>query len=1012
VAAFCHRDLLVGALAVEIALLPRNDLLSTLDEWYRDRSRSLPEVLAQRLSLPEPLLARLESLAQAHLACLWDDPELSRRRAELCEPALASYSATPVSPPDPDARTVPRPPSASLPAAEADSCLARSAEGAGRYHRLVLHARGGLGEVYLARDEQLGRLVALKEIQPGRADDPTCRDRFLLEAEVTGNLEHPGIIPVYGLGAHADGRPYYAMRFVHGESLEEAIKRFHAAQNPPRNRSEAALTLRGLLRRFVDVCNAVEYAHSRGIVHRDLKPSNIMLGEFGETLIIDWGLAQRRARGQQSGARGQGPTDTPLAPDSCLLTPGGVGTPAFASPEQARGCEDQVGPHSDVYSLGVTLYRLLTGRTPFAHGDLKALLQKVVRGEYLPPSQVKPGVPRALEAVCRKAMAVRPEDRYASARALAEDVERWLADEPVRAHREPLATRLRRWGRRHRTVVTAGVILLLVSVLGLALGLAAVEVQKAETERQRDRAVQAEEQARAHLLRAQSNLKLATRAVDECFGVAKSDPLLQQAHMSKVRKLLLEKTLPFYRDFRALGPDDPALAFEQADCLFRVAYITVEIGSKHDALAHYRQVLDILGPVARANPTVTKYAFLLAHTWNNVAILQRDAGNWTEALHGYTQARDIQLALVKAHPQDMGHRRDLAVTWSNLGYLNQEMGKHGEALQSYTRARDIQVELVKAQPTVCFYRADLAITLSNLALLQQKEGKYQDAMSSNARARELLLVLVKEQPGVAMYQDVLSRTWNNLGILQTKIGQPKEALQSYAQARDLKEGLIRAHPEVGHFRGELAGIWVNLGQLQTGIGQYAPALESLNRALGLLSEVRRREPPNPTYLLFQRNALLSRAHLLERMGRYHQAVSDWDAVVRLETAAKMPDTARLRRAGARARAGDYRTAVAEAQALARGPVRAAHELYELACVHALSAAALHRDATQPLPRREKTAATWAGEALDLLRRAERAGLFEHAQMAENLKKDRDLDFLRSRSDFKQWLESLPPPRRG
>src|SRR5262249_28217720 len=151
-----------------------------------------------------------------------------------------------------------------------------------RFHRLREHARGGLGEVFVALDEELHREVALKEIQEHFADDADARGRFLREAEVTGKLEHPEVVPVYGLGTYTDGRPYYAMRFIRGESMQEALSRFHRAdEDPRRDPGERSLALRELLSRFVAVCNAVAYAHSRGVIHRDLKPANAMLGEYG-----------------------------------------------------------------------------------------------------------------------------------------------------------------------------------------------------------------------------------------------------------------------------------------------------------------------------------------------------------------------------------------------------------------------------------------------------------------------------------------------------------------------------------------------------------------------------------------------------------------------------------------------------------------------------------------------------------------------------------------------------------
>jgi serine/threonine-protein kinase len=226
------------------------------------------------------------------------------------------------------------------------------------YRPLRFHARGGLGEVHVALDEELNREVALKTIQAGRAQDPSLRARFLREAEVTGPLEHPGIVPVYGLVTAADGSPAYAMRFITGESLHDAILAFHAEQarrraetvlffrQAARNRQNAdayRLGLRPLLGHFVAVCNAVAYAHSRGVVHRDLKPQNVMLGKYGETLVLDWGLARHFARTE---------SDRPIGEESLVPAPGtgegltemgrAIGTPAYMSPEQAAGRWDVV----------------------------------------------------------------------------------------------------------------------------------------------------------------------------------------------------------------------------------------------------------------------------------------------------------------------------------------------------------------------------------------------------------------------------------------------------------------------------------------------------------------------------------------------------------------------------------------------------------------------------------------------------------------------------------------------
>ncbi len=268
-----------------------------------------------------------------------------------------------------------------------------SAAGSARFLILRQHARGGLGEVFVAYDKELHREVALKEIRPDRADDSVSRARFVLEAEITGGLEHPGIVPVYGLGEFAGGRPFYAMRFIQGDSLKAAIARFHAAEGPGRDPGERALALRGLLRRFIDVCNAIAYAHSRGVLHRDLKPANVMLGKYGETLVVNWGLA--KAIGRAEGAMGiiAEPALRPPASSGSTPTIAGsaLGTPAYMSPEQAAGALNRIGPRSDVYSLGATLYCLLTGRAPLdeGDGDIDEPLRRARAGEIAPPRQVK-----------------------------------------------------------------------------------------------------------------------------------------------------------------------------------------------------------------------------------------------------------------------------------------------------------------------------------------------------------------------------------------------------------------------------------------------------------------------------------------------------------------------------------------------------------------------------------------------------------------------------------------------
>ena len=230
--------------------------------------------------------------------------------------------------------------------------------------------------------------------------------------------------------------------------------------------------LRQLLGRFVTVCNAIAYAHSKGVLHRDLKPANILLGPYGETLVVDWGLAKAIGRPGAEHAPTEEALRPALAAGGAATVPGAaVGTPGYMPPEQAAGRSEELSPASDVYGLGATLYHLLTGKAPFRDTDLRRLLERVRQGDFPLPCSLNPSVPPALEAVCLKAMALAPGDRYGTPRQLADDVERWLADEPVGVHRDPLRERLWRWVRRHRglsgSLAAASVALLAAAAVAL-----------------------------------------------------------------------------------------------------------------------------------------------------------------------------------------------------------------------------------------------------------------------------------------------------------------------------------------------------------------------------------------------------------------------------------------------------------------------------------------------------------------------------------------------------------------
>lgn len=353
-----------------------------------------------------------------------------------------------------------------------------------RYTLARLHAVGGIGQVWLAHDADLGREVALKELRPERARNPALATRFLREARLTSLLQHPGIVPIYELVPGAPGRdeqsedapPFYTMRFVQGRTLTDAARAYHEKRAA---RAAGPLDLPALLNAFVSVCNTVAYAHSRGVIHRDLKGQNVVLGDFGEVMVLDWGFAKVLGGPEEEDLSTTEPV--PAGPLDHTLFGQVLGTPMYMAPEQAAGRHDQIDARSDVYGLGAILYEILTGQPPFSGGDTQDVLRRVREEKPTRPESACPGVPPALAAVCMKALAKDPAARYASAADLGREVQRWLADEPVAAYRDPISERLRRWSRRHKPVVTALAALVATGLTALGLGQILLEQEQART---------------------------------------------------------------------------------------------------------------------------------------------------------------------------------------------------------------------------------------------------------------------------------------------------------------------------------------------------------------------------------------------------------------------------------------------------------------------------------------------------------------------------------------------------
>jgi tetratricopeptide (TPR) repeat protein len=684
---------------------------------------------------------------------------------------------------------------------EAEPASSAGASSASRFRVRRFHAKGGLGEVFVAEDVELRREVALKQIQRDFTAHEQSRALFVLEAEITGNLEHPGIVPVYGLGTYPDGRPYYAMRFIRGQTLSEAIVHFHG-QSP---RRYDTLEFRKLLGRFLAVCQAVAYAHNRGVLHRDLKPGNIMLGKFGETLVVDWGLA--KVLGERRGVSPPVEDAAATVPgEEALLRPsaegaqttvGVVGTPAYMSPEQAAGKVDELGPATDVYSLGVTLYALLTNRAPF-EGPVVEVVKQVEQGSWVPPRQVNGAVPAALDAICRKAMALRPEDRYGSALALAEDVEHWLADEPVAAYAESAGARLRRWMRKRPRRVTAAVVLLLAAVVGLTVGAVLLERSNREA---RENLAMVEKQANYFVQEVSENL------------------LLNEPGMQPFRENILLKVVGDYDDFLKDRPGDSHARQQRAGAERRLGELYLQSGQLDQARALEARAVEQYEGLLRDAPSDRGLRFGLARARYVVANLQMHSGAPEEGKKEVDRVIELLERLKAEEPGNTDYLIVLARSYDLRATLAVQDGDIRSALTDNKRVLEALDDAEFRTPGSLRTQRLLSHSLRR-SNFQAREGGITGSWSN-------------AWPGVLM----LGRAYTNQGILLSLSGRNGEAVRILEEAIAVQQMLLEQNARAGQFRHGLALALLHCGRVKVELGLPGKAEPALREALGLMQQL-------------------------------------------------------------------------------------------------------------------------------------------------------------------------------
>jgi serine/threonine-protein kinase len=979
-AADADRHLLFGLLALQNGLIDQVQLVAAFQAWTRDKARQLADHLVARGDLDAEQRAGVEAMVALHLKKHGGDTERSLAAIPaghsireglgcIADPAvggiLVHLGSASTQHGDAADRT-------------ASYAVGEATSDGQRFRVLRPHAGGGLGAVFVALDSELHREVALKQILDHYADDPVSRARFLLEAEVTGGLEHPGVVPVYGLGTYADGRPFYAMRFIRGDSLKQAIARFHADEGLRADAGHRSLELRKLLRRFVDVCNAIDYAHSRGVLHRDIKPANVIVGNYGETLVVDWGLA--KATGKSHPSAGERTLLPGSAGGSSETLPGSaLGTPAYMSPEQAEGDLDRVGPRSDVYSLGATLYCLLIGAAPFA-GDAAEVIPRVRRGDFPPPRAIDAATDRALEAVCLKAMARKPEDRYGSCRAMAEDIERWMADEPVSAWREPLSRRARRWARGHRPLVTGAAATLMAALVGTAAVLAVQAEANARLKAANTDLAIANDQVRQANLDLQSaneretaRFNLALEAIRRYHTGVSEDFLLRQDQFKDLRDRLFRDAVAFYRRLEGLLADQADVRSRRAlaRAYEEVGELTAQIGSVPGALAAHRQALEVRRALAReAAPDPAPRADV-GRSLIAIGVLLEKMAQRGEALASLEEARFVlgELGDSGSGPDRDAIRGQIARSYYWTGHIRHRGGQPREALPAFERGIAIAAELVAAHPDSVEDQRTLSWCHNNIGILRYQDGDMDGALAAFEQSRRIKQKIADDHDDVADNRRDLATGYNNIGHVLQQTGRSEEALTAQESALALRREVANAYPAVALFQSDLANSFNEIGDSLRLLARMGEARASYERALAVLEGLIKANP----------NVYLNKSRLLQA----------------------------LRGLGA-TQCADSRTADAEAtwrRATAEGETLQSNNgetLYYLACNYALLGG------VAGMPSSGLSAAEGSAEldrAMGTLRRAIAAGYAP----SDWMRRDPDLDALRSRPDFQLLMMDVAFP---
>jgi serine/threonine protein kinase len=749
-------------------------------------------------------------------------PELGTGSNPAFAPTIAPGPTAPPAPPRPPGPEATRPPVASSLDAEttidaptvADPVLLPIVP-ATHYRPEREIARGGMGRIVAAHDQRLGRAVALKELIDPVAEQ---RGRFQREALITARLQHPGIVPVYEAGRWPTGDPFFAMKLVSGRPLDRVIGEAGTL--------EARLAL---LPRIAAATDAIAYAHSQRIVHRDLKPANILIGEFGETVVIDWGLAKNldEADAPESlrpAARRAKPESPPRPSDhtaSTLTIAGAVmGTPAYMAPEQARG--EAVDQRADVFALGAMLYHLLAGAPPYNARTATEVIAAAAKGKVRPLAERERGAPTDLVAIVERAMARDPAARYADAGELATELRRFLTGQLVSAHRYTAGERLGRFVRRHR----AAVMIAVVAAIGFAAG-----------------------------------GTFAVRRIMHERDVADHERQLSDTRRRAAERLIDTMLSDVKERLQQIGRVDVLASLGSEIRTYYSALASVPGGMAPDDIDRMATAIDLLGSA------------------------EREAGKLDQALATWTEARATLARIVAGRTGEPARfeRRLIARLDFELGTIHQQRGATDEAVRHYTTAQRELDALLAEVPTDRSALLSAAEIRDRFGDLLRSQGKVDQALEAYREAKAER-ERAAATPGGRSQDTVLalSTSHHKIGSALQIRGASAAALDEYRAAHELRAGLFEAQRDSVELQNKLLEIELPLGDLQRQLGDPTSAIATYRNALPMIAALTRRDPDNTTWLRLRGNLEADFGFALLDTGEYRAGLAELDTAIDIQ----------------------------------------------------------------------------------------------------------------------------------